>query len=142
MYAGFPEEGDKCPELGCGGVLYFPRVENCACHISPPCSACTDNRLTCNECGWTDDSPEETYIPVAPGLSMRELRPRPLDNTRVDWRAKLHTGSSMIKEGVYPPAWGDDAEAMIKVRAEVDGTFGGRFERFGGGKFKFIAYTD
>jgi len=26
-----------------------------------------------------------------------------------------------------------------EVRKVVDGTFGGRFEQFGGGKFKFIA---
>jgi hypothetical protein len=31
---------------------------------------------------------------------------------------------------------------MEDVRKEVDGTFGGRFEYFEDGKFKFIAYTD
>jgi len=28
------------------------------------------------------------------------------------------------------------------VESVVKGTFGGRFEQFGGGKFKYIAYTD
>lgn len=47
----------------------------------------------------------------------------------------------MIKEGVYPES-GDRAADMARVRKEVDGTFGGRFDYFGHGKFKFIAYTD
>ena len=68
---------------------------------------------------------------------MLEHKPRPLDNTRVDYRNKMHSNSSMIKEGVYPA--GMTAEEVRKV---VNGTFGGRFEQFGDGKFKFIAYTD
>jgi hypothetical protein len=66
-----------------------------------------------------------------------ESKPRPLDATKVDWHSKGHTNSSMIKEGVYPAG-----TAQAEVRKLVDGTFGGRFEQFGGGKFKFIAYTD
>ena len=65
------------------------------------------------------------------------LRNMPLDNTKVSWRSKSHSSCSMIKEGVYP-----EGMTMGAVRKEVDGTFGGRFEQFGGGKFKFIAYTD
>lgn len=34
------------------------------------------------------------------------------------------------------------AETDVMVAKKVVGTFGGRFERFGGGKFKYIAYTD
>lgn len=137
MYAGFPEEGDMCREKGCGGRLVYPQAENCSCHISPPCSACTSVRLTCPECGWEDDSPEETYISVAPGLTMAERRPRPLDPTKIDWRNKMHTHFSMIKEGVYP-----EGATIEDVRKVVSGTFGGRFEQFGNGRFKFIAYTD
>lgn len=44
-------EGHKCNVDGCEGILEFPPVENCSCHISPPCGACTDNLLTCNICG-------------------------------------------------------------------------------------------
>lgn len=43
----------------------------------------------------------------------------------------------MIKEGVYP-----DGTTIQEVRKVVDGTFGGGFESFRNGKFKFIAYTD
>lgn len=57
---------------------------------------------------------------------MARWEPRPLDATKVDWH-----------KGVYPEGTG-----IEEVRKLVDGTFGGRFEHFGGGKFKFIAYTD
>lgn len=43
----------------------------------------------------------------------------------------------MIKEGVYP-----EHLTRQEVEKEVKGTFGGRFEHFGNGKFKYIAYTD
>ena len=47
-------EGEKCPMDGppCSGVLVFPPVENCSCHICPPCRACTDLTLVCSVCGW------------------------------------------------------------------------------------------
>jgi len=48
------EEGDKCP-CGCGGRLGFGAVEDCSCHISPPCQACVSNPLRCDECGWTEE---------------------------------------------------------------------------------------
>lgn len=137
MYAGYLEEGDCCRELGCSGVLAFPRVENCSCHINPPCSACTSASLSCPECGWVDESDPERFIPVAPGLSVLEYKPRPLDNSKVDYRIKMHSSSSQMCEGVYP-----EGMTATEVRKVVDGTFGGRFEQFGGGRFKFIAYTD
>lgn len=46
------EEGDVCNRNGCEGTLKYPPVKNCTCFISPPCSQCTDNALTCTECGW------------------------------------------------------------------------------------------
>ena len=39
--------GDACP-----GVLETAEVEDCSCHIDPPCSACTTDRTFCPECGW------------------------------------------------------------------------------------------
>jgi len=48
------EEGDKCPEYE-GKLVYYP-VENCSCHINPPCQQCVANPLTCEDCGWTEDS--------------------------------------------------------------------------------------
>lgn len=48
------EEGDKCPECDpdCEGIMIYSPVKNCRCHINPPCSACVDNPLTCDECGY------------------------------------------------------------------------------------------
>ena len=45
------EEGDKCDTDGCDGILVYPKVENCYCHISPPCHNCVENKLECSECG-------------------------------------------------------------------------------------------
>lgn len=133
----FLTEGDKCPE--CEGKMHFPPVEGCYCHISPPCSACTDNKLTCDSCGYeVQEEPFNDHIVQADskgiwaGWKLREL-----DKTKIDWHNKSHTHFSMIKEGVYP-----EGTTATEVRALVDGTFGGRFESFGGGRFKFIAYTD
>ncbi len=64
-------------------------------------------------------------------------KPRPLDPTKIDWHNKPHSNASMIKEGIYP-----EGTTRAQVEEKVVGTFGGRFERFGDGKFKYIAYTD
>jgi len=45
------DEGE-CPE--CGGKLEMPEVENCSCHIMPPCPACLRRVPTCERCGWNE----------------------------------------------------------------------------------------
>lgn len=50
------EEGDTCPK--CGGELGYDRVNNCSCHINPPCSQCVNNPLVCLKCGY-EPYPEE-----------------------------------------------------------------------------------
>ncbi len=137
MYMGFYEEGDHCPEPKCKGTLEFTPVEGCSCHINPPCSKCVDQSLTCAVCGWKPDEPEHRDVVVTHGLSMREYKPRPFDPKKIDYRIKMHTHFSQICEGVYP-----EGTTRDEVRKIVNGTFGGRFESFGGGKFRFIAYTD
>jgi len=49
------EEGDVCNRNGCEGTMEYRQVENCSCHISPPCNACVDNPWVCSECGCTSD---------------------------------------------------------------------------------------
>lgn len=45
------EEGDECNRNGCNGTIVLDRAENCYCHITAPCSQCTDeNRLHCDKC--------------------------------------------------------------------------------------------
>lgn len=46
-----PDEGDPCRHGDCEGVYYFPVVENCSCHIDPPCMVHENIRLTCSACG-------------------------------------------------------------------------------------------
>jgi len=134
------EEGDKCGRNGCEGVIKFQESENCSCHLGAPCSSCTQVRLHCPECDWeaVEEHLNDYVVTVNKATGVYEdWRPRPLDPTRIDYRSLAHSSCSMIKEGVYP-----EGTTREEVRALVDGTFGGRFEHFGGGKFRFIAYTD
>lgn len=138
MYAGYHEEGDRCPECREGKIGFHPK--DCSCHITAPCHACVDCVLSCPACGWEDEprkEDEHTYKHGGGGIAVREYRPRKLDNTKISWRSKMHTHFTMIKEGVYP-----DGTTIEEVRGKVNGTFGGRFTQFGGGRFKFVAYTD
>lgn len=137
-------EGDTCARDGCEGVIEMRPAENCSCHLHPPCSACTASRNFCPKCGWNEeDEPREfimsDYVVKEDRKTGQFLswEPRPLDPTKIDYRNHPHTHFSMIKEGVYPEGTSRD-----EVEKVVVGTFGGRFEHFGNGKFKYIAYTD
>ena len=138
MYAGYKEEGDVCGVDGCNGHLKFEIVENCSCHISAPCTKCLNVNLYCPECGWTNENePINRIINDNSGISIVEHKPRQLDKTKIDYTSKMHTASTMIREGVYPNGISRD-----EVEQKVRGTFGGRFEKFENGKFRYIAYTD
>ena len=52
-------EGDACRDHSCIGFYTFPEIENCTCHISPPCGACLDAQLICTDCKMTQDEAEE-----------------------------------------------------------------------------------
>lgn len=53
------EEGETCNRDGCTGTIEVADVENCSCHISPPCGACTDPREFCPRCDWqAKDDPQ------------------------------------------------------------------------------------
>jgi len=192
------EEREICNRNSCKGIIATHPVENCSCHICPPCGECTSPRNFCPECGWEekDDVINDYVVNIndidnillaevlnyikdqskqfrqcaghhaehnrgAEAVAIRaaeilerietDIRsannsatniykmftPRPLDPTKIDYRNYSHTHFSMIKEGVYP-----EGTTMEEVRKVVEGTFGGRFEYFGNGKFKYIAYTD
>jgi hypothetical protein len=130
-------EGDACGRNGCAGVIDYHPAENCSCHLSAPCSQCTSPRHFCPECDWQESKDPTPVPPVYTGPIWKPPAPAPLDATKIDWRNFPHSGCSMVKEGVYP-----EGTPIADVRKAIDGTFGGRFEKFGGGKFKFIAYTD
>ena len=135
------ELGDVCNRSFCKGIIAESCKGDCSCHISPPCSSCMEDRCYCPECGWEakdDQIINDFVVNVNPDTgSYRFWEPRPLDPTKIDYRNLSHSSSSMIKEGVYP-----DGVTSKEVEEVVRGTFGGRFESFGNGKFKYIAYTD
>lgn len=133
-------EGDKCNRDGCNGVIELHPVENCYCHINPPCGNCTAKRGFCPVCGWEEDRDplvidEVTtiYFPVG-GVDRKR---RVLDPTKIDYRIEMHSSSSQLCIGVYPPG-----ATKAEVEAVVKGTFGGRFEKFSEGHFRYVAYTD
>lgn len=45
-----PDEDNPKP-LPCTGTMHYADVENCSCHINPPCSWCENNPLVCDTCG-------------------------------------------------------------------------------------------
>jgi hypothetical protein len=47
-------EGEPCNRKSCYGVIEENPVENCSCHLNPPCSACTAPRGYCPVCGWEE----------------------------------------------------------------------------------------
>lgn len=128
----------ECPK--CKSEALEHPIENCSCHISPPCSACTAPRLYC-ECGWEEKDEVvrqmNDYVYKEHNGRTYDFKLRELDPTKIDYHSKSHTHFTMIREGVYPPD-----TTREQVEAVVRGSFGGRFEHFGGGKFKYVVYTD
>ncbi len=135
------EEGEICGRDGCKGVIAVHPVECCACHINPPCHACTTPREYCQTCGYESKDDERFngfIVNTDPKTGVHKVwERRKLDETKIDWHSLSHTNASMIKEGVCPKG-----TTQEEVRKLVDGTFGGRFEYWTGTTFKFIAYTD
>jgi hypothetical protein len=146
------EEGSDCCRNHCAGIIDTRRADNCSCHLSAPCSACTAPRNFCPDCGWEEADDEEVYQTTINDYVVKVERstgvykswePRPLDPTRIDWRWASHSNASMIKEGIYPE--GTTTEELVEA---IQGTFGGRFEYHSRpqdgkpGRFKYIAYTD
>lgn len=134
-------EGDTSGRDGCDGAIELEKVTNCSCHLSAPCWRHENADMCCRQCGWrAADNPlcvRDIYSISMGDLPHVQTKQRVLDPTKIDWVAKLHSSSSMIKEGVYPTHM-----TREEVEKEVRGTFGGRFERFKDGHFKYIAYTD
>jgi hypothetical protein len=134
--------GDVCNRNGCTGIIDEQETDGCcSCHINPPCSFCVDDRHYCPVCGWEAIEEQRAYNDkVSKETKPFEYKRRTiedLDKTKIDWIYKPHTHFTMLKEGVYPK--GATKEDVFK---EVQGSFGGRFDKFENGHFIFIAYTD
>ncbi|WP_020474510.1 hypothetical protein [Zavarzinella formosa] len=134
------EEGGACPEQ-CGGILHNPKVENCSCHINPPCSACTDILLACNGCCW-----EEERKPLKAGDASSAFwweRKKPSHDlgggkSIFDYDYDSSSGSTMVFKGRYE---GDVTAADI-IACLGDGTFGHRGPTMGRGHFTYTKITD
>lgn len=138
------EKGDVCWRNGCQGIIAEHPVQNCSCHIAPPCGQCTESREYCETCGWEQREDGETkvvpWLIIGPDAWVGSVEPkkeRPLDPRKIDYLITSHTNSSQLCTGVYP-----EGTTMAEVRDMVNGSFGGRFNYFTGGKFQFVAYTD
>lgn len=135
------EAGYICGRKGCKGIIEEHSSDGgCSCHINPPCTYCTTPREFCETCGWEAEDDlvvqAEGTIYFVPAFHVEKVR-RVLDPSKIDYTISMHSNSSQKVEGVFPP--GTTREDVL---ARVKGTFGGRFEHFGGGKFSYIAYTD
>lgn len=79
-----------CKECG-EKDLETERQRDCSCHISPPCSACTDAPYICRNCGEIYEIEHSTvksnYKPMP--LPKRKTL-KDLDRTKISW---LHTGN-------------------------------------------------
>lgn len=135
-------EGGECPE--CKGVMAFPPVENCSCHISPPCHACTSNLLTCSMCGLEQPIPlnEEKYrlldgciteyCPTQPTMELG-------NGKRIfDYDYDSSSGSTMVYRGSYK----GDVTPQDIINAFGSGTFGHRGPTMNNGRFTYTLITD
>lgn len=133
--------GEECRRKGCTGIITEAERRGCSCHINPPCSACTEDVAYCSVCDWhgkDDQYINDFRVSVNLATKMFEAYElRKLDPNKLDWHSKSHTHFSMIKEGIYPKGM-----TQAEIEKQVAGTFGGKFEYFNGGKFKYVAYTD
>lgn len=143
-------EGDVCGRNGCGGeIIKDTDADGCSCHISAPCSYC-HCEVQCNECDWAsraeNTQEQSTPAPKSDWLESwkqkqiefrNQLNDPSFEFDKVEFRTESHSNSSMKKIGGYSKGM-DKAE----LQKEVNGTFGGRFERLTENRFTFIAYTD
>lgn len=144
------EEGSICPIHGCDGVMQFPPVENCSCHINAPCSACTDNQLTCNVCAYVEES-EDTYVPPTEEQQKQWAAERAEYQRRFEegyvWQSGVRvyrvthdgsSGSTHVIRGCYD---GTLTAAEI-IEHFGDGTFGHRGPHITADTFEYIKVTD
>lgn len=136
-------EGDRCKE--CTGRMIYPPVENCSCHIAPPCDACVSNPLTCDKCGWVYEAPERSYRATEfEGLSevitpnRRAIHVFPHGGRIMDYDYDSRSGSTMVWTGKY--------EGLVTpedIRQHFgDGTFGHRGPSLHNGRFSYTQITD
>lgn len=150
-------KGEICNRNGCDGIIDEHATEtSCSCHVNPPCSHCTTDRNYCPKCDW--EGPERDTPVIDKDQSERnrvyyEKQNKEWQEARdlfyarysgqksvekLEMRHEAHTHFSQKIVGVFPIG----TETRESILPKVNGTFGGRFERWGDYFFSFIAYTD
>ncbi len=142
------EKGEVCNRDDCQGIIDEHDTDSCcSCHISPPCSYCTDSREYCPVCNWDgreEQIQEENKIRqvdyrqcIDSFFKVRTMDD--LDKSKIDYLSMSHTHFSMRKKGVFPKG-----TTKNEVEQKVKGSFGGRFKSFNEDTctFEYIAYTD
>jgi hypothetical protein len=135
-------EGDECPH-SCGGHLDYAEVENCSCHINPPCSACTDRPLVCDTCFYEVEN--DPYKPYAQTIDVtRWWEKKPVskdlgDGKRIyDYDYNSSSGSTMVWKGKFEgPVTASDI-----LKHFGTGRFGHRGPFIYGNSFEFTQITD
>ncbi len=76
------EEGETCNRTGCTGEIKF-NDSTCCCSTTsmPPCSACENSYLLCDECGW---EVTEEYLPKYVTIQGYEILEPEDNNIEVD----------------------------------------------------------
>lgn len=78
------EEGELCNRLltdgsgshsNCEGFIKIHPVENCSCHIYPPCYQCTTPRAYCEDCDWDEAFEEREMLRQQTKLRMQKFKP-------------------------------------------------------------------
>ena len=124
--------------------MIIPDVENCSCHINPPCSACVNNQAECKDCGWQEPVPADepasaspqAYAPYVPfkGYEYKIGEGKRLHSVFYDGRS----GSTMVFRGEIE----GDVSAKEIFDLLGDGTFGHRGPVIHGKTFEYTKITD
>lgn len=112
----------------------------CSCHLSPPCSYCTDQELVCFDCGEVIEEYREPILSKNSEVWQPNIfKPTPCGNGIItDYTCNSQSGSSMIFIGTYTGEVTN--EDLLKFFG--DGTFGHRFGFCNRGHFYFTKITD
>ncbi len=152
------EKGDICNRDGCKGILEDDGSmddRSCSCHINAPCSKCETDTIRCSECDWNYQEEWDNKYKVSQ-VNVDYYKNQQLEAQKrreefyllyrssilvenFEYRVEGHTHFTMKKVGVFPVNM-----SIEDVRANVKGTFGGRFTSYNKeiGRFEYISYTD
>jgi len=148
----YEKEGDACPECKVGH-FHYGKVQRCYCHTSPPCSACVDNPLVCDECGHEAELEPEKVQTEEERLfwaKYSEEEGRKRDERRKQGHTFPHGGR------IFDVDWDGSSGSTMEYRGKYEGpvtaadilehlgygTFGHRGPSLWNGSFAYTKITD